>query len=651
MTLEPQNAIRHTKWTAWHIHVWVFLLLLALLLGLYWVSLPGQTPGVAHVATARVSLLNSPEVPPLDVTLPHILDDAPPQWWSGPVNYRIEWPQSLYYDQAESARLAMLLPRVGTRFRVLLNGQEVFQVGWYSPPEKTVNSAWFPYFIFLPSALLKPDAAHNRLDIQVQPQLLERSGLWPWQLGEHDPVFKRYRTLEVWQVSGTWMMAITAVLMGVMSIFLWLSMRERLFGLMVAASFAHTVRLLLSVVLEPPMPYEVYFLLHRIAFTLYCGFLYLFIEDLFGYRLSLARWMSRGLLFVGPVWMVVVVWTQNYDLYRLWAGVLLCVALLIIGQFLVRSRGGVVMTSDQLLVMMVAGFTFVTGLRDFLVVQWGWQGDADLRWTSLGSLALMFTMGWVLTKRVTASTREVHRLNASLASQIAAREAELRTAFEQLRESEQQRAIENERRRLMRDMHDGLGSQLVQTLNMVRSARQHLDPQGVATMIQHALEELRITLDSLEPMDGDLPTILGTLRQRVAPALTAAGIGLDWQVEEVPPIATLDSRGVMHLFRCVQEIFANTVKHSQARQITVRTWSQAEGVFLTVHDDGVGVKSLNGLCHRGRGLENIRVRTKKMGVRLRYYDARPGFGVELVFNARGVDAQDSDFALTDAARQ
>lgn len=623
-------------------YVWVGLVLAVLLAGLYWVSRPAPVKGAHQVRVATASVPSQPGLGEVAVTLPHILDDEPPDWQSM-VDYRVPWPAELHYQNAADTRLAVLLPRVGTRFRVLLNGQELHNVGWRAPEARTVNSAWFPYLVSLPSALLASNPADNRLDIQVRGELLERSGLWPLHIGDHDVLAERYRSLYGWQVTGTWMMVMTALLMAFMAAFLWGIMRERLFGLMALASLAHAVRLVLSVVAEPPLSFDAYFLLHRISFTVYCGFLYLFIEDLFGLRLRLARSLAIALLVVGPAWMVVTLLTRDYDLYRMWAGVLAVVAFVILSQVTVLTGWGRRMTRDQILVMVVAGFTFVTGLRDFLVVQLNFPGDADIRWMSIGSLALMLTLGWVLLQRSTESIREVRRLNETLAEKVAEREADLRAAFEQLRASEQQRAIENERRRLMRDMHDGLGSQLVQTLNMVRSQREGLDRNSIASMIHHALEELRMTLDSLEPMEGDLPTILGTLRQRIAPALDAAGIELDWQVEEVPAVPGLDSRGVMHLFRCVQEAFANVVRHANATRVTVRTWSHEGVAYLAVADNGCGLPPREAMRQGARGLMNIRVRAEKIGATVRFYDAQPGTGIEFAFVHRyGAAPHESD---------
>ncbi len=617
-------------------YVWVGCLLTGLMAALYWVSRPAAVPGVHNITEVVAMVPQQPLGGTKQVTLPHILDDEDARWHDR-VDYEIPWPADLSYENRDATRLGLLLPRIGTRFRVLLNGHEIHQVGWYAEPDKNINTAWFPYLVSLPSALLALDSQDNEVHVQVQARLLERSGLWPLQLGVYDRLFERHAVLELWQVTGTWMMVITALMMGIMSLFLWWSLRERLFLLMAAASLAHMVRLWLSVVLEPSLIYELYFFLHRAAFTLYVGFFCLIMEELFGLRLKLAQALAYFLLLVGPCWMVLVLWTQQYSYYRIWAGILAVVAAACLGLMLVYSIRRRQLHRDQILVLLVALFTLLTGVRDFLVVQLNFPGDADIRWMSMGSLALMFTLGWVLLQRATASAREVHRLNDSLAGTVARRESELRAAFDRLRQVEQQRAVEGERRRLMRDMHDGLGSQLVQTLNMVRSQRETLDRQGVESMVNHALEELRITLDSLEPMDGDLPTILGTLRQRVQPALEAAGIELQWQVQEVPALERLDARGVMHLFRCVQEVFANVVKHARATRVTVRTWSADHVIYLAVEDNGVGMPPPEERGH-GRGLGNIRVRAEKIGAHIRYYSAWPGTGVEFAFQMQDPDS-------------
>jgi signal transduction histidine kinase len=290
------------------------------------------------------------------------------------------------------------------------------------------------------------------------------------------------------------------------------------------------------------------------------------------------------------------------------------------------------MDTNRRLMVVVGLATLITGVRDFLVVQLGLPGDADIRWMTSGSLVLMFTMGWVLARRATDAFDEAGRLNAELARTVGQREHDLHEAVERLRVAQTQRVLEAERQRLTRDMHDGLGSQLVHTLNLVRRAGPALDARAVEHMLHQALDELRLTLDSLEPMEGDLPTVLGTFRQRVEPALAGSGIELDWQVAPVPPVAGLEAQGVMHLFRWLQEAFANVIKHAQATRVTVVTSYEAGRVALSVIDNGVGLGRLDpGAAAAGRGLAHMRLRAGEMGAELSFAAGQPGTCVTLLF--------------------
>ena len=611
-------------------YFWVGLILLVLLGALYQVSLPRSVTDARIVSEATAWVPGHLEATATPVTLPHILDDQPPSWWNRAA-YELTWPTELAEVTETDARFGILLPRVGTRFRISLNDQEIYDVGWYAESQRTILSGWFPYLIRLPDGLLVQNLASNTIRIEVQGQLLERSGLWPVMIGHYDTLHARYREIHLWQVTGTWVMAVTSILMGLLAFFLWISLKERLFVLIALASFAHFVRLILSVMIELPFAFDWYFYLHRLSFTLYVALFFLLIDDLFGTRDAWVGGIARFTMVAGTFWLLLTVVSANYDYYRLWAGWLAVSAAVCLIWIIVKVVALQRFSDDHKLVSGVAGFTLLTGIRDFLVIQLNFPGDADIRWMSVGSLALMLTLGWVLVQRASAAAQEVYRLNETLAQKVADRESELRQAFEQLRLSEQQRAIEGERRRLMRDMHDGLGSQLVQTLNTVRSPQAGVDRATIEAMIQHALEELRMTLDSLEPMEGDLTTILGTFRQRIAPALQSAGIQLIWSVEEVPALRRLDAQGVMHLFRCMQEVFANILKHSKASRVTVRTSCSQEAIFLFVEDNGVGFSDAPAENYRGRGLGNLKVRAQSIGAHIRFFNTFPGTGVEFRF--------------------
>lgn len=612
-------------------YLWAAVLVLGTLLLLALATRGGSVPGAVMIDHALV-WPDAAVQTATEVGLPHVWNNERRDW-DGTATYRMSLPPALAGLAMENG-LGLLLPRVGVRYRVEFNGQEVASECWRRGPGYC-DAGIRSQFVQLPRALMAPRWEDNHIDVQLQGQKLRISGLSPVWVGPRDALYQRHRWLDWWQVDMTWMVTASATMMGVLSLLIWLRTGERLFGLLGGGLLVLTTRLWLSTPVFVPGPFVFWDYVHKLSFTWYCGFLYLFISELFDFQQGLVRRLVVAMMAIGPFWLALLEWTANYQLYRWWTGVIVAVCMAALLAVIHRARWG--MNVNQRLMVVVGLAVMVTGLRDFLVVQMGLPGDVDIRWMTPGSLVLMFTMGWVLVRRTAEALEQVARHNAELAHKVQAREVELHAVFDRLRAAESQRVLEAERRRLTRDMHDGLGSQLVQTLNLVRASGQLIDSAAVAAMLNHALDELRMTLDSLEPMDGDLPTILGTLRQRIGPALQAAGIELDWQVEDVPAVSGLEARGVMHLFRCLQEIFANVVKHSHARRVTVRTWVDGGQVCLSVRDDGVGLGQAAGDTWRsgGRGLGNIRLRAAEIGAGVFFTDAAPGTCVTLRFATVG----------------
>jgi len=605
--------------------VWVCLLLGVLLVGLVRVSMPRPVPGAALIEWATVTRLGGAPQEARRVKLPHVWDDEDPPW-QGEARYEVSWPPGLAAQASPGAPLSVYFPRIGARYRVLLNGALVDAAYWETPGY--VDTSVVPQVMNLPTHLLKPNPLDNRLVIEVRGQLLRKSGLSPFSVGPRDALESRFEHVYVWQVHAAWMVVACSTLVALLAGLIWRQSGERSFGFLAAASVAWAVRLGLSPLVHPPLSFELWFYLHKLSYSFYCGFIYLFLWDLFGHRGGRLRWLGISVLWIAPVWLAITTFSDNYNLYRIWTAWLAVVALTALSLMFHRARWG--LDQNQRLLLVAGLVTVICGGRDFGVIQLGWRGDADLRWMPLGSLVFMLTLASVMVQRMGSYVLQIHQLNQELEHRVRDKEAELRAAFDRLREAERRQVLEDERRRLTRDMHDGLGSQLVQTLNLVRS-NGPVDARVVTAMLHHALEELRMTLDSLEPLEGDLPAILGTLRRRIGPALDAAGVELDWQVEEVPPIEGLESRGVMQLFRCLQEVFANIVQHARARRVEVRTWHESGHVLLSVADDGVGLGA--GFRDGGRGVSNIRVRAAAIGATVRFHDGLPGTRVEFRFRA------------------
>jgi hypothetical protein len=207
-------------------------------------------------------------------------------------------------------------------------------------------------------------------------------------------------------------------------------------------------------------------------------------------------------------------------------------------------------------------------------------------------------------------------LNEDLSRRVAEREAQLREAFEALRRQREEQAAAAERQRIMRDIHDGVGSQLVGLLSLVR--RTSSDAPQIEEHVKTAIDELRVAVDSMQPVDDDLAAVLATLRHRLEPRLQAAGIRSLWQVEALPPMPQLTPQVVLHLQRLLLEAFTNVIRHASAGQVVVEARSTGEPaqLELMLSDDGVGIGEAAARS-AGHGLANMLTRAEAIGATLR----------------------------------
>jgi signal transduction histidine kinase len=221
-----------------------------------------------------------------------------------------------------------------------------------------------------------------------------------------------------------------------------------------------------------------------------------------------------------------------------------------------------------------------------------------------GSILVSGVVLYAIFQRYISAVNEADRFSASLAHRLAERTAELEETHRKLRLIEHEQAVAGERQRLMREMHDGLGSSLVSSLVMVEQGK--LDSAGVASVLRESIDDLKLTIDSLEPMGDDLLTLLGTLRFRLGKRLEAAGIRFEWQVQETPPLPWLNSTASLQILRILQETLTNVLKHAHADVIRVETGSDERHVFIRLHDNGRGfdVAAIS-QNPAGRGLQNL----------------------------------------------
>ncbi|MBO9636383.1 MAG: hypothetical protein J7578_24995, partial [Chitinophagaceae bacterium] len=179
---------------------------------------------------------------------------------------------------------------------------------------------------------------------------------------------------------------------------------------------------------------------------------------------------------------------------------------------------------------------------------------------------------------------------------------------------------EQERTRLARDLHDGLGGllsgvkiQLSGLTPMVKEAPQQAIVGKTLHHLDNAVDELRRIARSMMP-EVLMTYGLGEATKEYCNGLRKSGIPVSCQVFKYRN--DMDHARQVTLYRIMQELVNNAVKHAQASQILVQLQQSDDRIFLTVEDDGKGFDPSQMANLEGAGLANIQSRVEMLQGRL-----------------------------------
>ncbi len=284
-----------------------------------------------------------------------------------------------------------------------------------------------------------------------------------------------------------------------------------------------------------------------------------------------------------------------------------------------RSTDGMLIATS-----VVLGTLF--GLND-----WALQSNfLGPEWWYMGPYANIVNFGvfcMMTFRQYIKAVNAVHSSNEVLAQRLSIKEEELRGSYERLREVERSQTLAEERRRITQDMHDGLGSSLHTALRAVQRGR--ADADVVADILRGCIDDLYLTIDSMEPDQTDLLVLMGTLRHRLSPRLQQAGLALEWEVQDVPALPWLDPRKAQHIMRIIQEALSNSLRHAGATSLKVRTMVDGAGVCVQLSDNGQGYDVQAALSQGGRGMQHQRRRAESVGARIAWHSDGHGSSTTL----------------------
>ena len=178
-------------------------------------------------------------------------------------------------------------------------------------------------------------------------------------------------------------------------------------------------------------------------------------------------------------------------------------------------------------------------------------------------------------------------------------------------------AREEERRRIRRDLHDGLGPALSGVVFRLDSARLLVDRDPEAAKghltatsehVQEVVADVRRLVHDLRPPALDDLGLAGALRQQ-AERLGTGGFEVRVEVDDLP---ALPAAVEVAAYRIAAEALTNVVRHADARACTVRLGPDGGELVVEVRDDGVGIDPA---AQAGVGLLSLRERAAELGGR------------------------------------
>lgn len=210
-------------------------------------------------------------------------------------------------------------------------------------------------------------------------------------------------------------------------------------------------------------------------------------------------------------------------------------------------------------------------------------------------------------------TRQDRQTLAATAAQAGATAAMVRVASDLQRSREQLvTAREEERRRIRRDLHDGLGPTLAGVAHRIERTRSELDAhhRPGATALELIEADVRTALDDVRRLVRGLrPPVLDQLGVLGAVEVLAQDLGLDIEIEgDSPP--DLSAAVELAAYRIAAEALTNAHRHGRAARVRVTLAATGIDLTLTVHDDGTGLVTP---LQPGVGLQSMRERAAELG--------------------------------------
>ena len=567
------------------------------------------TGATTRLTQAQILFENSVAIPASDANWQ--AQSLPDNWnKSRPTQGGLAWYRLRFNLTPEQVAIsAIFIPRLSMNGLTYVNGFHVGGNGNFAEP---MSRQWYrPQLYAVPVNLLK--AGENTIHIRMKTYVKNKGGLSEVYVGEKEAITTQWKTREFWQIDSVKITSTVTLGLSLMALLAWsLQGWPSAYGYFGAAGILWVVHNSYYLATEVPIPAKYWELFAATSLIWTLVLIFLFVLRFAGIKLRVAERIVWLFAATAPLCLL----AAGGPLFRPALGMVYG-SLLLMGGYILKVLLGVALrerTFSTYLLFCASLVVYGLGTMDWFVqrdaLNYGWFGSLHF-----GGPILFLAVALNLFTRFGEAQTRVHDLAQSLDARVKEKTQELEVSHSKLRAIEASQAQSAERARIMQDMHDGLGSQLVSSLALAQGGE--LSPKQTYELLRGCIDDLRLAIDTSTDSRDSLPLALGNLRFRMEPRLKCAGIALKWDTSHLNENLNLAADQQLPLLRMIQETITNTLKHAQAQTLMVSVMNTPAELVIDITDDGCGFDIAAAQVNsRGKGLNSLHKRSRVLGAEL-----------------------------------
>lgn len=572
--------------------------------------------GVLEIAEAVATITVAGNSTTLPVALPYQWDREHPGQ-RGLATFRIRFAIRSLPDSP----MDLYIPRLGNAYEIRLNGTLVERKGRLDAFNAS-DHAQLPRQLAVAPDLFRLE---NLLEVRIRADMGRRGGLSRIHLGPRPLVEPMYDRDYFWRVTGSVGVTVFSLVVGLGAIALWATQvdttrpgpprRDPIYLHAGLAELFWTLRVSDVLIENPPLPWPWWGMVPVVALGAWgCG-MAMFCMEVAGWRetrlaAAFRRWLAA--LVVSSAVSAVMALALGWPFaLTAWYAAMGCTFLAFGAIFLahvLRTRS----PSAHRIVALAILLSVAVGLRDLYVfrIAPAYGANSMIRYS-----ALLFGVGlaYIVLVRFREATAQARELLQTLATRIADRETRLAHSYAEMEYMARERALAEERSRILRDMHDGVGAHLSTAIRQLESGL--AQPGELLQTMRDSMDQLKLSVDALSLPHGDIGALLASLRYRLEPRLRSAGIELQWAVEPLPILPEIDGHRMRQLQFVLYEALSNVLQHAGADTVRIEAESVDGGIRLRIIDNGRGFPA--DVVPRN-GLRSMRERCAAIGAQLEH---------------------------------